>query len=64
MTSFSLSKKQYKQQSAELTEALLEAQFELRKAGKGPVLLLISGNDLGGKAEVIHTFMPCWIPVF
>ncbi|MEH6498050.1 MAG: polyphosphate:AMP phosphotransferase [Pseudoalteromonas distincta] len=56
MTSFSLSKKQYKQQSAELTEALLEAQFELRKAGKGPVLLLISGNDLGGKAEVIHTF--------
>jgi len=30
----SLSKKQYKQQSAELTEALLEAQFELRQSGK------------------------------
>lgn len=56
MPDFSLSKKDFKQQSAELTEGLLEAQFELRKAGKGPVLLLISGNDLAGKAEVIHTF--------
>ena len=56
MPDYSLSKKAYKQQSAELNEALLEAQFELRKAGKGPVLLLISGNDLAGKAEVIHTF--------
>lgn len=56
MPDFSLSKAAYKEQSAELIEALLEAQFELRKAGKGPVLLLISGNDLAGKAEVIHTF--------
>lgn len=56
MPNFSLSKKEYKQQNAELTEALLDAQFELRKAGKGPVVLLISGNDLAGKAEVIHSF--------
>ncbi|WP_373187867.1 polyphosphate:AMP phosphotransferase [Halopseudomonas sp.] len=41
---------------AELNEQLLEAQFELRKAGKGPVLLLIAGNDFAGKAEVIDTF--------
>lgn len=56
MPEFGLSKKAFKQQSAELNEALLEAQYDLRKANRGPVLLLISGNDLAGKAEVIHTF--------
>jgi polyphosphate:AMP phosphotransferase len=40
----------------ELNEQLLEAQFDLRKAGKGPILLLISGNDFAGKAEIIDTF--------
>lgn len=40
----------------DLNEQLLEAQFDLRKAGKGPVLLLISGNDFAGKAEIIDTF--------
>lgn len=45
-----------KEDVTELNEQLLEAQFDLRKAGKGPILLLISGNDYAGKAEVIHTF--------
>lgn len=39
----------------ELNEQLLEAQFELRKAGTGPILLLIGGNDFAGKAEVLDT---------
>lgn len=45
-----------KERAAELNEQLLEAQFELRKAGKGPILILIAGDDFGGKAEVIDTF--------
>ena len=56
MPEHSLSKKALKKQRAELTEALLEAQYELRKANKGPVLVLVSGNDNGGKAEVIYSF--------
>ncbi|MGI3129838.1 polyphosphate:AMP phosphotransferase [Halopseudomonas pachastrellae] len=39
-----------------LREALLETQFELRTLQHGSVLLLISGNDFAGKAEIIHSF--------
>lgn len=49
-------KKSGKDYTAKLNEQLLEAQFELRKAGKGPILVLIGGNDHAGKAEIIHTF--------
>lgn len=56
MTEFVIDKDTYKQQDAELTEALLEAQYELRKSGRGPVLVLISGNDFAGKAEAIYAF--------
>ena len=52
----SVSKGTYKQQHRQLTEALLEAQYALRKANKGPVLVLISGNDEAGKAEIIYRF--------
>ncbi|MEZ2745166.1 polyphosphate:AMP phosphotransferase [Halopseudomonas bauzanensis] len=52
----SISKGTYKQQHRQLTEALLEAQYALRKANKGPVLVLISGNDEAGKAEIIYRF--------
>ena len=45
-----------KKQRQALCEELLDAQFELHKASLGPVLLLISGNDLAGKAELIYTF--------
>lgn len=48
--------KSLKKQREDLCEDLLEAQFELQKANLGPVLLLISGNDLAGKAELIYTF--------
>lgn len=56
MPEYSLSKKELKQKNAELSEALLEAQYALRKAQKGPVLILISGNDEAGKAELIYRF--------
>jgi polyphosphate:AMP phosphotransferase len=49
-------KKTAKDKVDQLNEQLLEAQFELRKSGKGPVLLLIGGDDHAGKAEIIHTF--------
>ncbi|GAA6130960.1 polyphosphate:AMP phosphotransferase [Halopseudomonas sabulinigri] len=48
--------KSVKKQREALCEDLLEAQFELQKANLGPVLLLVSGNDLAGKAELIYTF--------
>ena len=50
------SNKQRKAEREQLREELLEAQFELNRQQKGPVLLLISGNDFAGKAEVIHSF--------
>lgn len=50
------SKAAYKQQRRELTENLLEAQYALREAGEGPLLIVISGNDEAGKAEVIYRF--------
>ena len=45
--------KSLKKQRQALCEDLLEAQFELQQANLGPVLLLVSGNDLAGKAELI-----------
>ncbi|MFA5679201.1 MAG: polyphosphate kinase [Pseudomonas sp.] len=56
MAQYSLSKKEFEQEEAELTEALLDAQYDLRKSIKGPVLVLISGNDAAGKAEVLYRF--------
>ncbi|WP_304640607.1 polyphosphate:AMP phosphotransferase [Pseudomonas sp.] len=50
------SAKELKQKDAELTEALLEAQFDLRQSRRGPVLVVISGNDFAGKAEAIYAF--------
>jgi AMP-polyphosphate phosphotransferase len=49
-------KKKLKLRDAELTEALLDAQFELRSSHRGPVLVVISGNDYAGKAEAIYAF--------
>ncbi|WP_178114693.1 polyphosphate:AMP phosphotransferase [Pseudomonas saliphila] len=56
MTEYVIDKDSFKQQDAELTEALLEAQFDLRESDRGPVLVLISGNDFAGKAEAIYAF--------
>lgn len=48
--------KQRKAEREALREELLETQFELRSLEHGSVLVLISGNDFAGKAEVIHSF--------
>ena len=56
MVQYTLNKKEFEKQQAELTEALLEAQYELRKSIQGPVLVLISGNDAAVKAELIYRF--------
>jgi AMP-polyphosphate phosphotransferase len=56
MSDSSSSTKALKLKDAELTEALLEAQFELRQNQRGPVLVIISGNDFAGKAEAIYAF--------
>ena len=56
MAEHSLSDDEFEKQEAELTEALLDAQYELRKSIKGPVLVLISGNDAAGKAELLYRF--------
>ena len=56
MSETKLSKKDFKRLDAALTEALLDAQYELRRSGRGPLLVLISGNDFAGKAEAIYAF--------
>lgn len=56
MSDTELPKKKLKQLDAALTEALLNAQYELRESGRGPLLVLISGNDFAGKAEAIYAF--------
>ncbi|AQZ93370.1 polyphosphate:AMP phosphotransferase [Halopseudomonas phragmitis] len=56
--------KRRKAELENLREELLEAQFELRKTNKGPILVLITGNDFAGKAEVIYTFYEWLDPRF
>lgn len=45
-----------KQQRKKLTEQLLDAQYNLREANRGPLLVVISGNDGAGKAEALYRF--------
>ncbi|MCL2075895.1 MAG: polyphosphate:AMP phosphotransferase [Betaproteobacteria bacterium] len=47
-------KQTFKTEVAKLREELLEAQYELRKQGSFPVIILISGVDGAGKGETIH----------
>lgn len=56
MSAHSLDKKAYQRQRRKLTTALLKAQYALREKQKGPLLVLISGNDEAGKAEAIYSF--------
>ncbi|UAW99063.1 polyphosphate:AMP phosphotransferase [Halopseudomonas nanhaiensis] len=56
MSEDALPGKELKKLDAALTEALLNAQYELRQSGRGPLLVLISGNDFAGKAEAIYAF--------
>jgi len=47
-------KKVYAREELRLREALLNAQFELGERGRGPVLLIISGVESGGRGETAN----------
>ena len=48
-----ISKREYTEALPELREALLAAHFDIKKAGV-PVLVIVSGVDGAGKAELVH----------
>ena len=49
-----VSKASYAQQEPRLREALLNAQYDLSESGKGPVLMIISGVEGGGRSETAN----------
>jgi AMP-polyphosphate phosphotransferase len=50
-----ISKAAYREALPALRAALLEAQVDLDTNKKGPVVVLISGQDGAGKGETINT---------
>jgi polyphosphate:AMP phosphotransferase len=50
-----ISKREYKREEPKLREALLLAQWKLSQSGRGPVLLIISGVEAGGRGETANT---------
>jgi polyphosphate kinase 2 (PPK2 family) len=53
-TGHKISKKDYAREEPKLREALLDAQFDLSQSGRGPVLLIISGVEGGGRGETAN----------
>src|ERR1700704_1174214 len=49
-----ISSREYEREEPPLREALLLAQWNLSKSGKGPVLLIISGVEAGGRGETAN----------
>ena len=49
-----ISRASYAQQEPQLREALLNAQYDLSQSKKGPVLLIISGVEGGGRSETAN----------
>jgi polyphosphate:AMP phosphotransferase len=49
-----ISKRVYTREEPKLREALLNAQFDLSQNGRGPVLVLLSGVDAGGRGETAN----------
>ena len=49
-----VSKEAYQREEAKLREALLNAQFDLKQAGRFPVLILIAGVEGAGKGETVN----------
>ena len=49
-----VSKQVYAREERKLREALLNAQFDLSQSARGPVLLLISGVEGGGRGETAN----------
>ena len=48
------SKRVYAREEPKLREALLNAQFDLSQSGRGPVLIIISGVEAGGRGETAN----------
>ncbi len=48
------SKRVYAREEPKLREALLNAQFDLSQSGRGPVLVIISGVEAGGRGETAN----------
>ncbi|MEO8305059.1 MAG: polyphosphate:AMP phosphotransferase [Betaproteobacteria bacterium] len=48
------SKEDYAREEPKLREALLNAQWDLSQSGRGPVLLIISGVEAGGRGETAN----------
>ena len=49
-----ISKEEYAREEPKLREALLMAQWDLSRSGHGPVLLIISGVEAGGRGETAN----------
>jgi polyphosphate:AMP phosphotransferase len=50
----SITKQQYARAEPPLREALLNAQYDLSQSGRGPVLVIISGVEGGGRGETAN----------
>ncbi|HZI85100.1 MAG TPA: polyphosphate:AMP phosphotransferase [Casimicrobiaceae bacterium] len=48
------SKRTYAREEPKLRETLLNAQFDLSQSGRGPVLIIISGVEAGGRGETAN----------
>ena len=53
-TGHRISKSDYAREEPKLREALLNAQYDLSQSGRGPVLLIISGVEGGGRGETAN----------
>src|SRR5213080_1848173 len=49
-----ISKRVYAREEPRLREALLNAQYDLSQSGHGPVLMIISGVEAGGRGETAN----------
>ena len=49
-----ISKRVYAREEPKLREALLNAQYDLSQDGRGPVLVLLSGVEAGGRGETAN----------
>jgi len=59
-----LSKAAYARQEPKLREALLDAQFRLSEANRGPILVLLSGVEAGGRGETANKLTEWMDPRF
>src|SRR5436190_6394435 len=49
-----VAKRTYVREAPKLREALLNAQYDLSQSGRGPVLMIISGVEAGGRGETAN----------